>query len=118
MHKLLNLGNSRCEVYIFLKVLLQLYFIFRMKQEMKRANLYKTYSTTGSNVQAYYRPVTIDQSENNATCWDMSLVPPNQMTLLSDKCTCPTLQMRNQGDKTEGEIPLERQSLYSSIRST
>ena len=89
-----------------------------MKQEMKRANLYKTYSTIGSNVQTYYRPVTADQSENNATFWDMSLVPPNQMTLLSDKCTCPTLQMRNQGDKTEGEIPLERQSLYSSIKST
>jgi len=89
-----------------------------MKQEMKRANLYKTYSTIGSNVQAYYRPVTIDQPENNATCWDMPLVPPNQMTLLSEKCTCPTLQMRNQGDKTEGDISLERQSLYSSIKST
>jgi len=91
-----------------------------MKQEIKRANLYKTYSTIGSNVQAYYRPVTADQSENNATCWDMSLVPPNQMTLLSDKCTCPTLQMRNQGngDKTEGERSVERQSLYSSIKST
>ncbi|KAK2140091.1 hypothetical protein LSH36_1487g00027 [Paralvinella palmiformis] len=93
---------------------------YRMKQEMKRANLYKTYSTIGSNVQAYYRPVNVDQSENNATCWDMSLVPPNQMTLLSDKCTCPTLQMRNQGngDKTEGERSVERQSLYSSIKST
>ncbi|KAK2140096.1 hypothetical protein LSH36_1487g00161 [Paralvinella palmiformis] len=93
---------------------------YRMKQEIKRANLYKTYSTIGSNVQAYYRPVTVDQSEDNATCWDMSLVPHNQMALLSDKCTCPTLQMRNQGngDKTEGERSLERQSLYSSIRST
>ena len=95
-----------------------------MKQEVKRANLYKTYSTIGSNVEAYYRPVTVDQSENNAACWDMSLVsqppPQNQMTLLSEKCTCPTLQMRNQGDgdKTERDRSLERQSLYSSIKST
>ena len=93
-----------------------------MRQEMKRANLHKTYATMDRNVQAYYRPVTLDQSVNSGAGWDVPLPPdPNdQMTSYPDPCTCATLQMRNHGDgdKTIGGASLERQSLYSSIKST
>ncbi len=95
---------------------------YRMRQEVKRANMFKTYATMDRNVQAYYRPVTMDQSVNSGAGWDMTLPPdPRDQTMsYPDQCTCATLQMRNHGDgdKTIGAASLERQSLYSSIKST
>ena len=94
-----------------------------MRQETKRAAVvHKTYSTIGRNVEAYYRPVTLDQSANSAAGWDLPLPPDphDQLVSYPDQCTCATLQMRNNGDgdKTVGGASLERQSLYSSIKST
>ena len=96
--------------------------LFRMRQETKRATLHKTYATMDRNVQAYYRPVDMNQSVNSGAGWDMPLPPDphDQLTSYPDQCSCPTLQMRNQGDgdKIIGEGSLERQSLYSSIKAT
>ncbi len=94
-----------------------------MRQETKRAAVvHKTYSTIGRNVEAYYRPVTLDQSVNSGAGWDMTLPPDprDQTTSYPDQCTCATLQMRNHGDddKTIGGASLERQSLYNSIKSS
>ena len=93
-----------------------------MHQETKRVGVHTTYATMDRNVQAYYRPVTLDQSANSGTGWDMPLPPDphDQMSSYPDPCTCATLQMRNHGDgdKTIGGASLERQSLYSSIKST
>ena len=93
-----------------------------MHQETKRAALvHKTYSTMDRNIQAYYRPVTMDQSVDNRTLWD---IPPSthlegHNISSDDQCTCATLQMRNniENDKITEITSLERQSLYSSIRS-
>ena len=95
---------------------------FRMHQETKRVGLQTTYATMDRNVQAYYRPVTLDQSANSGTGWDMPLPPDphDQMMSYPDPCTCATLQMRNHGesDNTIGGASLERQSLYNAIKST
>ncbi|KAK2139863.1 hypothetical protein LSH36_1584g00039, partial [Paralvinella palmiformis] len=95
---------------------------YRMHQETKRATLvHKTYSTLDRNIQAYYRPVTMDQSVDNRTLWDIppSSQPEGQTMSSADQCTCATLQMRNNidNDKRTEITSLERQSLYSSIKS-
>ena len=73
------------------------------------------------NIQAYYRPVTMEQSVDNRTLWDIPASnDPERHTLSSaDQCTCATLQMRNNvdNDKRTEITSLERQSLYSSIKS-
>ncbi|KAK2161063.1 hypothetical protein LSH36_122g09055 [Paralvinella palmiformis] len=94
----------------------------RMRQETKRAALvHKTYSTLDRNIQTYYRPVTMDQSVDNRTLWDIPPpTHPEGHTMSSDdQCTCATLQMRNNvdSDKRTEMTSLERQSLYSSIKS-
>ena len=94
---------------------------YRMKQEIKRANLYKTYSTLGRNQQTYFRPADLDQSIDSGACWDMSLPPEQQrMMLHPEVCTCSTLQTCCHGNeaKVVGKSAEERQSLYSSIKST
>jgi len=93
-----------------------------MHQETKRAALvHKTYSTLDRNIQAYYRPVTMDQSVDNRTLWDIppSTHPEDHTMSSDDQCTCATLQMRNNvdNDKRTEMTFLERQSLYSSIKS-
>jgi len=93
-----------------------------MHQETKRAALvHKTYSTLDRNMQTYYRPVTMDQSVDNRTLWDIPLSthPEGQTMPSADQCTCATLQMRNNidNDKRTEMTSLERQSLYSSIKS-
>ena len=93
-----------------------------MRQETKRATLvHKTYSTVDRNIQAYYRPVTMDQSLDNRTLWDIppSTHPEGQTMSSGGQCTCATLQMRNNidNDKRTEMTSLERQSLYSSIKS-
>ncbi|KAK2161058.1 hypothetical protein LSH36_122g09058 [Paralvinella palmiformis] len=95
---------------------------YKMHQETKRAALvHKTYSTMDRNIQAYYRPVTMDQSVDNRTLWDIppSTHPEDQTMSSADQCTCATLQMRNNtdNDKRTEITSLERQSLYSSIKS-
>jgi len=93
-----------------------------MRQETKRAALaHKTYSTMDRNIQAYYRPVTMDQSVDNRILWDIppSTHPEGHTMSSDDQCTCATLQMRNNvdNDKRTEMTSLERQSLYSSIKS-
>ena len=93
-----------------------------MHQETKRAALvHKTYSTMDRNIQAYYRPVTMNQSVDNRTLWDIPLSahPEGHTMSADDQCTCATLQMRNNADsdKITEIASLERQSLYSSIKS-
>ena len=64
----------------------------------------------------------MDQSVDNRTLWD---IPPSThhegqtMSSSDDQCTCATLQMRNNidNDKRTEIACLERQSLYSSIKS-
>ena len=73
------------------------------------------------NLQAYYRPVTMDQSADNRTLWDIrpSSHPEANTLSSADQCTCATLQMRDNvdNDKRTEITSLERQSLYSSIKS-
>ena len=76
---------------------------FRIRQETKF--LAKTYYTIERDVQTYYRPVAIDQSERR-----------NVPTSYPEECTCATLQMRDRGGESKmATLSLERQSLYSSI---
>ena len=84
--------------------------------------MHKTYSTMDRNVQAYYRPVTMDQSVDSRIPWDIppSTHPEGQTMSSADQCTCATLQMRNnvEPDNMIDVTSLERQSLYSSIKSS
>ncbi|KAK2161069.1 hypothetical protein LSH36_122g09066 [Paralvinella palmiformis] len=59
---------------------------YRMHQETKRAALvHKTYSTMDRNIQAYYRPVTMNQSVDNRTLWDIPLsAHPEGHTMSAD----------------------------------
>ncbi|KAK2143451.1 hypothetical protein LSH36_839g03012 [Paralvinella palmiformis] len=78
---------------------------YRIRQETKF--LTKTYSTIERNAEVSYRPITIDQSEGS-----------HQMMSYPEHCTCATLQMRDHGkDTTMATSSLEKQSLYSSIKS-
>jgi len=94
----------------------------RIRQEVKRSNLFKTYMTMDRNVSCYYQPTTLDTSTNNDLTSVLALQrnPNELLTQYPGQCTCATLQMRNcrDGDQILDDVCPERQSLYNSIKST
>ena len=82
-----------------------------MHQETK--HLLKNYSTLEKNTLAYYRPHTLDPSMHSDIAWDNTLPLESR-----EQCTCSTLPISEAKTIPVGGSSLERQSLYSSIKST
>ena len=88
-------------------------FLFdRMRQETK--HMMKTYATIGKNTQVSYGPIDIclrDQAtldKHMVGTWDPS---HDQMMSYPEGCTCAS-------QPSQAESKNERQSLYSSIKSS